>query len=216
MLSFILSAYLAWGSRCVNRLLGDFAFAIWNPKQRLLFCARDQMGVRPFYYHHTSGRFFAAASEPQAILLLPQTPYLINEGRIADFLVSGVGRNRQDQHLFRRGASVAPAHTLTVAAHGICVRRYSDIWNPSRSCGCHPTMSIRTAFLDVFTAAVSCRLRGATTVGSMLSGGMDSGSIVAVALGSALGGRPRSAATFSGVGPDPDTCVETLTIPTGL
>ena len=84
----ILAAYLAWGEEWVEHLRGDFAFAIWDPQRQALFCARDHFGIRPFYYHHTPGRFFAFASEPRAILVLPQTPYRINEGRIADFLVS--------------------------------------------------------------------------------------------------------------------------------
>jgi asparagine synthase (glutamine-hydrolysing) len=74
----ILAAYLAWGTACVERFLGDFAFAIWDPRQRRLFCARDHLGMRPFYYHHSACRFFAFASEPLAILELPQAPRRVN------------------------------------------------------------------------------------------------------------------------------------------
>ena len=48
----ILLAYLAWSEQCLDRLLGDFAFALWDPRHQKLFCARDHFGMRPFYYHH--------------------------------------------------------------------------------------------------------------------------------------------------------------------
>ena len=63
----VLAAYLAWGDACVERFLGDFCFAIWDPRQQRLWCARDHFGLRPFYYHHAPGRFLAFASEPRAI-----------------------------------------------------------------------------------------------------------------------------------------------------
>ena len=83
----ILSAYLRWGDRCPERLLGDFAFAIWDPRNHCLFCARDPFGMRPLYYHYSATRRFVFASDARAILLLEHVPYRINEGRIADFLV---------------------------------------------------------------------------------------------------------------------------------
>src|SRR5438552_3262366 len=53
----ILHAYAAWGEGCVCHLLGDFAFAIWDRRQRRLFCARDHFGIKPFFYAHRSGSF---------------------------------------------------------------------------------------------------------------------------------------------------------------
>ena len=83
----ILLAYLAWDEACLDRLLGDFAFAIWDPRQRKLFCGRDHFGMRPFYYYHAPGSRFLFASSARAIVVLPQVPYQLNEGRIADVLV---------------------------------------------------------------------------------------------------------------------------------
>ena len=51
----ILRAYLHWGEACPEQLLGDFAFAIWDPRSNQLFCARDHMGMRPLIYHHAPG-----------------------------------------------------------------------------------------------------------------------------------------------------------------
>ncbi len=54
----ILEAYGRWGESCPERLLGDFSFAIWDGRRGMLFCARDHMGVKPFYYHHDPGLDF--------------------------------------------------------------------------------------------------------------------------------------------------------------
>jgi len=67
----LLHAYGAWGQASVDHLLGDFAFAIWDQTQRILFCARDHFGVKPFYYVH-QGRRFAFASEIKALLEVPE------------------------------------------------------------------------------------------------------------------------------------------------
>lgn len=211
----ILAAYLRWGDACVDHLLGDFAFVIWDPRERRLFCARDHFGMRPFYYHHAAGRFFMFASEPRAILVLPQVPYRIDHGRVADALVSGQEWIDFTSTFFEEVCRLAPAHALTVPAAGMRSRKYWELH-------AEPLLRLPSdeayseAFLEVFTAAVRCRLRSAGPVGSMLSGGMDSGSVVAIAseLLAAQGRGPLP--TFSAVGPDPERCVETRAIHTSL
>lgn len=207
----ILRAYLAWGEACLERLLGDFVFAIWNPRVHTLFCARDHFGLRPIYYHHTPGRFFACASEPRAILNLPQTPYRINEGRIADFLVNELEGIDKTSTFFEEVYRLPPAHTLTVTPEGITKLCYWTL-EPGPELRLRSDEDYAEAFLEVFTEAVRCRLRSAGPVGSMLSGGMDSGSVVAVARGLLAEQGRGPLLTFSAVGPDPDTCVETRAI----
>jgi asparagine synthase (glutamine-hydrolysing) len=207
----VLRAYLAWGESCLQRLLGDFAFAIWDPRRRALFCARDHFGLRPFYYHHTLRRFFAFASEPRAILTLPQTPYRINEGRIADFLVNELEGIDKTSTFFEEVYRLPPAHSLTVTPNGLTKRRYWTL-EPGPELRLPSDEAYAEAFLEVFTGAVRCRLRSAGPVGSMLSGGMDSGSVVAVARGLLAEQGRGPLLTFSAVGPDPETCVETRAI----
>jgi len=211
----ILRAYREWGEPCVDRLLGDFAFAIWDARERRLFCARDHFGVRPLYYHHTPGRLFAWASEPRSLLTLGEVPHRINEGRIADFLISQLEGIDKTSTFFEEIYRLPPAHTLTVTAGDLQRRRY---WRLEAGPELHlgSDEAYEEAFLGVFTEAVRCRLRGADTVGSMLSGGMDSGSVVAVArqLRAEAGEGPLP--TFSAVGPDPGTCVETQAVHTAM
>ena len=85
--TLVLLAYLKWGEDCASRLLGDFAFAIWDPRHQKLFCVRDGFGMRPFYYHHARGKRFVFGSNPRSLHVLPQVPHRLNDGRIADFLV---------------------------------------------------------------------------------------------------------------------------------
>lgn len=211
----ILAAYLAWGEACPARFLGDFAFAIWDPRHRTLFCARDHFGMRPLYYHHTPGRFLVFATEPKAILVLPQTPYRINEGRIADFLVTELEGIDKTSTFFEEVYRLPPAHMLTVTPSGMTLRRYWTL-EPGPELRLPSNEAYAEAFLEVFTEAVRCRLRSAGPVGSMLSGGMDSGSVVAVAREILAEEGRGPLPTFSAVGPDPETCVETRTIHAAL
>ena len=177
----ILLAYLEWGEQCPDRLLGDFAFAVWDPRHKKLFCARDHFGLRPFCYHHTPGRHFVFASDARAILALPQVPYTINEGRVADFLVPELEWYDYASTFFEGVYRLPPGHKLIVSATRLDVTEY---WRPQPGPdpGSMSDDDYRQGFLEVFTKAVQARLRVPSgTVGSMLSGGMDSGSVVAVA-----------------------------------
>ena len=203
----ILRSYLRWGEASVDHLLGDFAFAIWDPRSQQLFGARDHMGMRPFIYSVASGELFAFASEPSSILAHERVPAVINEGRIADYLdnLEGLGfTSTFYRDLFR----LPPAHSLTVGLKGLSIRRYWAL-APEPELKLPDDEAYTKAFLDVFTEAVRCRLRSPSPVGAMLSGGIDSSSVAAVAaelLTQESGGPLR---TFSGVGPDSEACLET-------
>lgn len=211
----VLRAYLRWGEDCPARLLGDFAFAIWDPRERRLFCARDQMGMKQLIHCHVPGRLFAFASEPKAVLKAEGVPRRINEGRIADFLEDYLEGIDFTSTFFEEVFRLPPAHCLTVSADRFDLRRYWRL-EPAPELKLGSDRAYAEAFLETFTEAVRPRLRVNGPVGSMLSGGMDSGAVVAVAsrLLAAEGRGPLH--TFSGVGPDPETCVETRAIHSSL
>jgi asparagine synthase (glutamine-hydrolysing) len=207
----ILRAWLHWGEACLEHLLGDFAFAIWDPRQQRLFAARDQMGMRQLIHCHVPGKLFAFATEPRALLQLAELPHRINEGRIADYIEDYLEPIDFTSTFFEELYRLPPAHCLSVDAGGLQIRRYWTL-QPQPLLQLDSDEAYAEAFLKVFTEAVRCRLRSPGPVGSMLSGGMDSGSVVAVAsrLLAAEGRGPLQ--TFSAVGPDAGTCVETRTI----
>lgn len=200
----ILRAYLEWGDDSPARLLGDFAFAIWDPRSNTMFCARDHSGIRLLYYHHIPGKHFVCASIPRAILVLPQVPYQINLGRVADFLVQELEWIDYTSTFFEGVSRLPPGHKMTVARDRV---RMSEYWRPAPvpEAAALSDDEYREGFLEVFTDAVECRLRASQgAVGSMLSGGMDSGSVVAV--GKELLGDPLP--TYSAVKPRGVDCAE--------
>ncbi len=173
----ILAAYQKWGDDCPDKLLGDFAFAIWNQKQQKLFCARDHFGVKPFYYY-SSESVFAFASEIKAIFALSEIPRIINEERIGDYLIG----NFEDLTItsYKNVFRLPPASRMTVSPESINVESYWSL-DPSKETRFSSDEEYAAKFLEIFTEAVRCRLRSFSNVGSMLSGGLDSSSITCLA-----------------------------------
>ena len=202
--NYILHAYEVWDSACVNYLLGDFAFAIWDSVQQRLFCARDGFGVRTFCYTRTPA-VFVFGSEVRAILAHPQvtaTPYM---PRIADYLVQSLEGIDTTSTFYQDIYRLPPGHTLTVHDDKITLEQYWKL---------EPQPEIRypydedyiEAFLELFEEAVRCRLRAPspTQVGSMLSGGLDSSSVVGMARDIYRKARLGPFKTFSAVAPGMD------------
>lgn len=187
----LLLAYEKWGVDCLVYLLGDFAFALWDSSRQLLFCGRDHYGIRPFYYRHSGPDFFFG-SEVRQILQNPDLPIEINEEAVAEWLTTAGlhGLHYRDMHQsFFRGISELPAaHYLTLDRHRLQVRRYWDL-DPKKEIRYRDRQQYLDEFLHIFREAVSCRLRSHGLVGSELSGGFDSSSIVCIA--QELMGRKR-------------------------
>ena len=206
----ILRSYLRWGEACVDHLLGDFAFAIWDPRSEQIFAARDPMGLRQLIYFHAANELFVFATEADSLIAHEGVPARINEGRIADYL-----DNMEPLDLtatfYADVYRLPPAHCLTVTSEGLLVRRYWEL-QPEPELKLGSDEAYAQAFLEIFTEAVRCRLRSPGPVGSMLSGGMDSSSAAAVAASLLANEQRGPLLTFSAVGPDPEKCIETRTI----
>lgn len=207
----VLHAYLRWGASCVERLLGDFAFAVWDPRAHELVCARDQMGMRSLYFHHSPRQLFAFATDQRAIHVLPRTPYRINEARIADFLVEGLEGVDKTSTWFHEVFRLPPAHLLTVDGAGLEKRKYwkltvdDELRLPSSE-------DYDEAFLEVFRPAVKRRLRTVGPPACTLSGGIDSSTVSAVARRLRAADRKTPLLTFSAVSPNGESDVETQAI----
>ncbi len=176
--AFILAAYEAWGEDCCRHLLGDFVFILWDARRRALFGARDHVGRRVLF-HHRSPRLFAVASTPHAVVALPDVPARLDEDRVASFLVL---LDDADRTFFRDVRRIAPGHTFRATQDGVHTSRY---WapDPERRIVFGSDREYVDGFLDVFGRAVDARLRSASGIGVMMSGGMDSTSVAAVAAG---------------------------------
>ena len=173
----ILAAYRRWGVECVDRIIGDFAFAVWDADRQQLFCARDPMGVKPFYFVNTS-TVFAFASEIKALLQLEEVSEELSDAQIASFIE---GREPD------RESTLFTAISRLPAASWMCVSRSRSVtrtyWRPD------PHREIRfssdgeyvESFREIFAEAVSTRLQGHDSVGATLSGGLDSSAVTCVA-----------------------------------
>ena len=174
----ILAAYEKWGEDCPQHLLGDFAFAIWDERKQILFCARDHFGVKPFYYYY-SNQTFIFASETKALLSIDEVPHQVNEVRIGDYLTSML----EDKSItsYQGVLRLPPAHSITLTQQGNLQLRCYWTLELSEELRLNSDEEYAEAFRKVFTEAVRCRLRTAFPIGSHLSGGLDSSSICCIA-----------------------------------
>ncbi|BAY87298.1 putative asparagine synthase [Calothrix parasitica NIES-267] len=174
----ILGAYEKWGKNCPEHLLGDFVFAIWDKRKQSLFCARDHMGVKPFYYSYNPGKVFAFASEIKALFCLKDISCRLNEVRIADYL----NLMLEDKAItsYENILRLPPAHSLVVNSKDTQTSCYWSL-DPNREIKLDSDSAYAKEFKRIFTEAVRCRLRSAFPIASQLSGGLDSSSVTCVA-----------------------------------
>lgn len=173
----LLAAYRCWGDGCPARILGDFAFAVWDRPRRRLLCARDPATAKPFYYH-VGGGVVRFASEIGALLADAAVPREPNEGMIAEYLADDV---TDAEETLYRGILRLPGATLLVAdPSGVRTLRYWDI-DPRNEIRYRTDDEYAEHLLGLLNEAVRCRLRSHGSVGVELSGGLDSSSITGVA-----------------------------------
>jgi asparagine synthase (glutamine-hydrolysing) len=195
--ALILEAYARWGPACPGKLLGDFAFAIWDGRNRTLFCARDHFGVKPLYYS-LSHRLLAFASEIKALLQVPEVGTALDDERVADHLAA-IFEDRAST-FFQHVRRLPPGHRLTVGPDGHRLESYWTLARPADGARRSDAECVE-GFSSVFSEAVGCRLRSVTDPGCLLSGGLDSSSVAAVARRRTRERRDRGLHTFSAVFP---------------
>ena len=173
----ILRAYAAWGEGCLNRLLGDFSFAIWDGRRKSLFCARDHMGVKPFYYA-LGEQWLVFSNTLDCVRMQPWASADLNELSVGEFLLFGAIQDRAAT-IFSRIHRLPSAHTLTWHDGRLVVKRY---WSPPLD----PEVYYKRPedyvehFRQLLLVAVKDRLR-ADRAAISLSGGLDSTSVAAFA-----------------------------------
>lgn len=190
----VMAAYRKSGTQCIERLLGDFAFAIWDENEQTLFCGRDHMGIKPFFYIKT-GSFFAFASEIKGLLALPDIQKEINNDKIADFITCLTTDN--ESTFYKNIFKLPPAHYLTTKNSTVTIKKY---WNlEPADIQFKNSHEYQEAFFDIFKEATHVRLRSSSPVGAYLSGGIDSASIVSMATAHLNNSFPGTLNTFTGI-----------------
>lgn len=182
----ILAAYDYWGEECLSRFNGMWAFVIYDTKARGLFFARDRFGVKPLYYWVAPDGALCFGSEIKQFTAYPGWKARVNGQRAYDFLAWGL-TDHTDETLFERVYQLRPGCSATIDP---------QVWQSQIVNGRLPVRQWYTLtaqsftgdfadateqFKDKFTESVKLRLRADVSVGSCLSGGLDSSSIVCVA-----------------------------------
>jgi asparagine synthase (glutamine-hydrolysing) len=179
----ILHLYEEEGPACVRRLRGMFAFALWDARRRELVLARDRLGKKPLCYWHRPGRGFAFASEPKAFLADPE--FRAEPDPAALHLYLTYQYVPAPRSAFRGVAKVPPAHVLRVRDGRVHLERYWTLpfapKRPGREADLAEELRARV------TEAVRLRLISDVPLGAFLSGGVDSGAVVALMAGLNVG-----------------------------
>lgn len=201
---FILKAYQKWNENCPKKLLGDFTFVIYDKHKEELFCARDHMGVKPFYYYLSDNAFYFA-TEIKAILSIPELSFEINEVRVAQYLLSEL-KDREItfyKEIFRLPA----AHSIKINSDGFVLDKYWSL-DPDFELKLPSDEDYVNKFREIFMEAVKCRLRSNINPGFLLSGGLDSSSIVCTAKKILNADKENYLKTFSATFDDVPQCDE--------
>jgi asparagine synthase (glutamine-hydrolysing) len=171
----ILHAYKVWDTACVDHLLGDFSFAIWDASRQRLFCARDHLGVRPFYYARVGGCLIFS-NNLDTIRRHPRVSDKLNDLAIVNFLLFRY-QPRIDQTSFADIQSLLPAHTLMWEGGKMTISRYwtLPIEDPIHYKRYHDYVDHFRELLETAVADRMCTDRA----GILMSGGIDSPSIAA-------------------------------------
>jgi asparagine synthase (glutamine-hydrolysing) len=172
----ILHAYEEWGTACLQRFNGMWAFALWDGKTRQLFCARDRFGIKPFYYTEINGSFLFA-SEIKALICHPDAGKKPDDEILATYLAWGV-QDHSARTMFDGIFQLKPAHALIVTGEG--AHTPYQYWNVTI---CNAVRSDTPddpgadRFLDLLRDATRIHLRSDVAVGTCLSGGIDSSTL---------------------------------------
>ena len=209
----VLAAHRCWADDAPRRLLGDFAYAVWDTVEQVLVAVRDPLAGRPFYYVDRED-FFAFASHDETLLCLPGISSAPNENHIAALFLPSLN----DFDVF---ASWYLAVRCLRPAHSLCLKRFKD---PIEfKCRTLPAAAARRfaspydaveAFESVLSAAVAARLRTYGPPAMLLSGGIDSASVITVARPILASQGRAPIRTYSAISDDESTCVESRAIRT--
>jgi asparagine synthase (glutamine-hydrolysing) len=173
----IVHLYEEYGSDCVKHLRGMFAFAIWDRRKRVLFAARDRLGIKPFYYRW-DGKSFLFGSEIKTILTYPGVEAEFDRGRLAEYLAFGYITGSQT--MFSSIRKLMPGHTLELSERGEPkIQRYWDLVVPVDEISRGHDYYV-DKYRHMLESAVGSHLMSDVPLGVFLSGGLDSSAVAAL------------------------------------
>lgn len=189
----VLAAYMAWGERAPEKLNGIFAFAVWDERAQRLFLARDRFGIKPLFYQVRGGTLLFA-SELKALLAHPEVEPVVDAEGLAEIFALGPART-PGHGVFKGVDELLPGHCLVWDRGGL--RRHAYWRLESRPHTDDPATTVTTV-RDLLADAVRRQLVSDVPLGTLLSGGLDSSAVTALAARAlAEAGREAPLRTFS-------------------
>lgn len=173
----IIHLYEEYGSDCVKHLRGMFAFVIWDRRRRVLFAARDRLGIKPFYYRW-DGKSFLFGSEIKAVLAYPGVDAKFNCGKLGEYLTFGYITGAETMYAGIR--KLMPGHTLELSERGEPkIQRYWDLVVPVDEISRGRDYYVKK-YREMLESAVRSHLMSDVPLGVFLSGGLDSSAVAAL------------------------------------
>lgn len=173
----LLVSYIEWGRGCVDRLNGIFSFAVWNDQEQTLFLARDRVGVKPLFYAYI-GECLLFGSEPKAILAHPDFPAAVDAEGLAEIFAIGPART-PGHGVYKHMAELKPGHYMIYNRSGLSITPY---WQLKSFAHEDDVQTTAAKINDLLTDTVIRQLISDVPVCSLLSGGLDSSALSAIAV----------------------------------
>lgn len=172
-----LRAYAAWGQPCVEHFVGEYALVLFDERQHSLFCARDHLGDRTLFYALQGNRVIVA-SEPWAVLGACNHEPELNDFAVTQYFARTL--NSYGQTFFKGVAELLPAHVLIVSERNLRLNQYWSV-DFEKKLRYKTDEEYSQHLLFLLAESIKCRLRATTPAGVLMSGGLDSTSIAALA-----------------------------------
>ena len=173
----IVHLYEQYGRDCVSHLRGMFAFVIWDRRKRVLFAARDRLGIKPFYYRW-DGKSFLFGSEIKAILAYPNVAAELNRSKLAEYLAFGYLTGPET--MFEGIKKLMPGHTLELNEQGeLSIERHWDL-TVEVDREPRPRKYYVDTYRELLEGSVRSHLMSDVPLGVFLSGGLDSSAVAAL------------------------------------
>jgi asparagine synthase (glutamine-hydrolysing) len=166
----ICAAYKEYGERCVEHFMGMWAFALWDKKEKKLFCSRDRFGIKPFYYFSNTRNFYFA-SEYKALKQTPSFPTEINTEQIQRALALNLVVFKEET-FFKNVFILEPSHNLVFDKNGLRKYRYWDINLSKKNSSSLSFDEKKERFYKLFEQSVKQHSRSDVPTGTCLSGGL--------------------------------------------
>ncbi len=197
----ILAAYERWGAACLDRLIGMFAFLIWDSREQRLFAARDRFGVKPLYYHLNSDGALMLASEIKALHSAGVAPEP-DEESWANYLTHGL-YDHSERTFWKGVRALPPGHHLTWQNGQVRITRWYDLAERAgEEYDPRPIEQTQEEYLSLLTESVRLRFRSDVPVGINLSGGLDSSTLLGLV--KAVQGEASETRAFTFICGDPN------------